>query len=134
MYEYDNLYRNSDEHSLEQTQKMCIYSWLILASLVVTIIWLVYGVVELGYYLPEIATLFTILGFAAGFFAIIGKVNGMTLNVALDAFKDGAKALLPVCIIIGFAYGLIYLMGSSNPEHYYVKLNSSLCFRGNIWY
>ncbi|API87733.1 hypothetical protein F7310_01450 [Francisella uliginis] len=125
MYEHDNLYRNSDEHSLEQTQKMCIYSWLILTSLVVTIVWLVYGVVELGYYLPEIATLFTILGFAAGFFAIIGKVNGMTLNIALDAFKDGAKALLPVCIIIGFAYGLIYLMGGSNPEHY-TMLNSIL--------
>ncbi|WKL77346.1 hypothetical protein Q1H04_00015 [Francisella tularensis subsp. mediasiatica] len=26
MYIYDNLYKNSDEHSLEQTQKMCIYS------------------------------------------------------------------------------------------------------------
>lgn len=125
MYEHDNLYRNSDEHSLEQTQKMCIYSWLILASLVVTIIWLVYGVVELGYYLPEIATLFTILGFATGFFAIVGGVNGMTLNTALDAFKDGAKALLPVCLIIGFAYGLIYLMGGSDPKNY-TMLNSIL--------
>ncbi|MFV9924965.1 MAG: hypothetical protein AB8U93_04745, partial [Francisella endosymbiont of Hyalomma scupense] len=27
-YIYDNFYRNSDEHSLEQTQNMCIYSWL----------------------------------------------------------------------------------------------------------
>ena len=40
-YIYDNFYRNSDEHSLEQTQNMCIYSWLILASVIVTIVWLV---------------------------------------------------------------------------------------------
>ena len=78
-YIYDNFYRNSDEHSLslEQTQKICIYSWLILASLIVTIVWSVYGVVKLGYYIPEIVTPFTILGLLTGLFAVIGKVNGM---------------------------------------------------------
>lgn len=125
MYEHDNLYRNSNEYSLEQTQNMCIYSWLILASLFITIIWLVYGVVELGYYIPEIATLFTILGLVTGFLAVIGKINGMTLSVTIDAFKDGAKDLLPVCLIIAFAYGLIYLMGGSNPKEF-TMLNTLL--------
>ncbi|MBK2343950.1 putative basic amino acid antiporter YfcC [Francisella tularensis subsp. novicida] len=131
MYIYDNLYRNSDEHSLEQTQKMCIYSWLILASLIITIVWLVYGVVELGYYIPEIATLFTILGLLTGLFAVAGKVNGMNLSIAIDAFKNGAKDLLPVCLIIGFAYGLIYLMGGSNPEDY-TMLNTILHYASEI--
>jgi len=125
MYVYDNFYRNSKEHSLQQTQKMCIYSWLILLSLIMTIIWLVYGVVELGYYIPEIATLFAILGLLTGLFAVVGRVNGINLSIAVDAFKNGAKDLLPVCLIIGFAYGLIYLMGGSNPQDYTI-LNTIL--------
>lgn len=48
-----------------------------------------------------------------------------TLSFAINAFKEDAKDLLPVCLIIGFAYGLIYLMGGSNPE-YYTMLNTIL--------
>ncbi|QLE78952.1 putative basic amino acid antiporter YfcC [Francisella sp. Scap27] len=125
MYQHDNVYRDSSDYSLEQTQKICTYSWLILLSLFITIIWLVYGVVELGYYIPQIATLFTILGLVTGFLAVVGKVNGMTLSTAINAFKEGAKDLLPVCLIISFAYGLIYLMGGSNPKDY-TMLNTLL--------
>lgn len=106
-------------------ERACIYSWLILISLVVTIVWLVYGVVELGYYIPEIATLFAILGLLTALFAILGKVNNMTLDIAINSFKEGAKDLLPVCLIIAFAYGLIYLMGGSNPQDY-TMLNTTL--------
>ncbi|MFV9924894.1 MAG: hypothetical protein AB8U93_04345, partial [Francisella endosymbiont of Hyalomma scupense] len=115
----------SDEHSLEQTQNMCIYSWLILASVIVTIVCLVYGIVELGYYIPEIVTPFTILGLLTGLFAVIDKVNGMTLSFTINAFKENAKDMLPVRLVIGFAYGLIYLIGGSNPEDY-TMLNTIL--------
>lgn len=64
-------------------------------------------------------------------FAVVGKVNGMNLSIAIDAFKNGAKDLLPVCLIIGFAYGLIYLMGSSNPEDY-TMLNTILHYTSEI--
>lgn len=37
----------------------------------------IYGIVELGYYTPEIVTPFTILGLLTGLFAVIGNVNGM---------------------------------------------------------
>ena len=125
MYEYDNYYRDSKEHTLDFNVTMNKYSWMILISLLVTIIWLVYGVVELGYYIPEIATLFFILGLVTSFVAVIGKVNGMTVDSCIQAFKEGAKDLLPVCLIVGMAYGLITLMGGSDPEHY-TMLNTLL--------
>ena len=40
--------------------------WLVLAALAATVGWIVWGVVWGGYYLPEIATQFVILGIAAG--------------------------------------------------------------------
>ncbi|MDE4957176.1 short-chain fatty acid transporter, partial [Francisella tularensis subsp. holarctica] len=82
-------------------------------------------------YIPEIATLFTSLGLLTGLFAVGGKVNGMNLSIAIDAFKNGAKDLLPGCLIIGFAYGLIYLMCGSNPEDY-TMLNTILHYASEI--
>jgi len=118
MYEYDNYYRESKNHSLDVDSHINIYSWLILITLVSMIIWLVYGVVELGYYIPEIATLFFILGLVVAVIAIVGKVNDMTIEKAVSAFKNGAKDLSSICIIIGLAYGLIALMGGTNPQDY----------------
>ena len=108
-----------------ETQMSITLSKLKRCVSIVTIVWLVYGVVELGYCIPEIVTPFTILGLLTVLFAVIGKVNGMTLSVAINTLKDGAKDLLPVCLIIGFAYGLIYLMDGSNSEDY-TMLNTIL--------
>ena len=81
--------------------------------------------VALDYYVPEIATLFFILGLITTVIAIVGRVNNMTVNCAANAFKDGAKDLLPACIVVGMAYGLVILMGGSNPEQY-TMLNTIL--------
>ena len=55
----------------------------------------------------------------------------MNLSIAINAFKDSAKDLLPVCLIIGFAYGLIHLMDSSNPGDY-TMLNTILHYASEI--
>ncbi|ADA78047.1 C4-dicarboxylate anaerobic carrier family protein [Francisella tularensis] len=59
-------------------------------------------------------------------FAVVGKVNGMNLSITIDAFKNGAKDLLPVCLIIGFAYSLIYLMGGSGQAALTMPIMSPL--------
>ncbi|MFC4892843.1 putative basic amino acid antiporter YfcC [Pseudofrancisella aestuarii] len=130
VYETDNYFRDSSDHKLNPNYNMNIYSWLILLTLVGGMFWLVYGVVELGYYIPEIATLFFILGLIATVLAILGEVNYMTVNTAAEAFKEGAKDLLPACIVVGMAYGLVILMGGSNPTDY-TMLNTILHYSAN---
>ena len=90
--------------------------WLVLATLAATVAWIVWGVVAAGYYLPEIATQFVVLGIVC---ALIGRVfglNGMTGNMAAAAFREGAQALVPAALIIGAARGIVYLMGGDDPE------------------
>ena len=90
--------------------------WLVLAALASTVAWIVWGVVSAGYYLPEIATQFVVLGIAC---AVIGRVfglNGMSGNSAAEAFREGAQALVPAALIIGAARGIVYLMGGDDPD------------------
>ena len=88
--------------------------------------WLIYGVVGLGYGIPEIATLFFILGIVTVVIAVVGEINNMTLNSAAEAFKEGAKDLLPTCIIVGMAYGLVVLMGGSGQAALTMPIMSPL--------
>lgn len=90
--------------------------WLVLLSLMATVAWIVWGVVAAGYYLPEIATQFVVLGVAAAVIGKVFKLENMTANSAVEAFRQGAQALLPAALIIGFARGIVYLMGGDDPS------------------
>ena len=89
--------------------------WLILTALMATIAWIIWGVVFAGYYLPEIATQFVTLGIVAAVIGCALRLDGMTPNGAAAAFREGAQALLPPALIIGFARGIVYLMGGDDP-------------------
>jgi uncharacterized ion transporter superfamily protein YfcC len=89
--------------------------WLVLAALALTVAWIVWGVVAAGYYLPEIATQFVVLGFACAAAGCLFRLDGMTANGAVAAFRAGAQALLPAALVIGFARGIVYLMGGDDP-------------------
>ena len=89
--------------------------WLVLGALAATVSWIVWGVVVAGYYLPEIATQFVVLGFACALAGCLFRLDGMTANGAVAAFRSGAQALLPAALVIGFARGIIYLMGGDDP-------------------
>jgi len=89
--------------------------WLVLAALAATVAWIIWGVVEAGYYLPEIATQFVVLGIVSGVLGRVFRLNGMTGNTAAAAFREGAQALVPAALIIGAARGIVYLMGGDDP-------------------
>lgn len=105
-----------DEGGADTTRvTLSIGDWGVLAALVATVAWIVWGVVAAGYYLPEIATQFVILGIVAGVIGTAARLNDMTPNSAMDAFREGAQALLPAALIVGFARGIVYLMGGDDP-------------------
>jgi uncharacterized ion transporter superfamily protein YfcC len=88
---------------------------LLLAALVATIVWIVWGVVFGAYYLPEIATQFVILGIVSGFIGCIFRLDGMDANKAVEAFRQGAMGLLPAALVVGFARGIVFLLGGDDP-------------------
>lgn len=101
--------------------------WLVLAALGATVAWIIWGVVAAGYYLPEIATQFVVLGIACAVIGRIFHLNGMTGNSAAEMFRQGAQTMVPAALIIGFARGIVYLMGGDDPTQPSL-LNSILYF------
>ncbi|MEQ8802722.1 MAG: hypothetical protein RLP45_11860, partial [Haliea sp.] len=87
----------------------------ILAALFLTIAWLIWGVVAAGYYLPEIATQFAVLGILAGALGCFFRLNDLTANAAVEAFRRGAMDLLPAAMVVGFARGIVFLLGGDDP-------------------
>jgi uncharacterized ion transporter superfamily protein YfcC len=102
---------------------------LILLALAATIIWIVWGVVFGGYYLPELATQFVILGIAAGVVGCLFRLDGMHANTAVQAFRQGAMDLLPAALVVGFARGIVFLLGGDDPTQ--PSLLNTLLFYGS---
>jgi uncharacterized ion transporter superfamily protein YfcC len=98
------------------TPPLGVGDWLVLAALALTVAWIVWGVVAAGYYLPEIATQFVVLGTVCAVVGSLFRLDGMTANGAAAAFRAGAQSLLPAALVIGFARGIVYLMGGDDPS------------------
>ena len=97
-----------------EIQPLTLADRIILAAIVGTVIWIVWGVVFAGYFIPEIATQFVTLCLFAGIVAVITK--RLTANAAADAFISGAQQLVPAVLVISLAKGIEYLVGGSNPH------------------
>jgi len=102
-----------------EAQPLTLGDGLVLLSVAVVVAWIVFGVVAKSYYLPEIATQFVVLGVVAGVVGCLFRLDGMDGNGAMAAFRTGAMDLLPAALVVGFARGIVYLMGgddSSSPS------------------
>ncbi|MYM41032.1 putative basic amino acid antiporter YfcC [Duganella qianjiadongensis] len=87
---------------------------LILAGIVATIVWIVWGVVAAGYFIPEIATQFVTLCLYTALISILAK--RLSADGAAEAFINGAQQLMPAVLVISMAKGIEYLLGGSNPH------------------
>lgn len=74
---------------------------LVLGVFVFSFIFLVYGILQYQWFITEIAGLFFGLGIASG---LLGRLK---LDEITDSFKDGARDMMGVAFIIGFARALL---------------------------
>ncbi|WP_422397734.1 putative basic amino acid antiporter YfcC [Shewanella khirikhana] len=86
----------------------------ILLILLLTLVWVIWGVVAGGYYIAQIASQFFAMAMAIGL--LLWLSGTMTLNQVSGAFQRGAAELLPAALIVGFAKGLVILLGGDNPS------------------
>lgn len=116
-YESDAYFRNDLEATKNNggVEKFRIGHILVLLTLVAGMVWVVWGVMENGYYIPEIASQFFIMGLVAGVIGVMFKLNDMRVNDIAGAFKQGASDLVGAAIIVGMAQGIMLVLGGSDP-------------------
>lgn len=87
---------------------------VILLGLLATVAWIVWGVTERQYYLPELSAQFFALGLFAAVVAWLDKRMGA--NRLAETFTEGVKQLVPVALVIAAAKGMLWLLGGSDPH------------------
>ena len=110
-YESDQYFRDQNEKTgIDEGHAFGIGHVLVLLTLAATVIWVVWGVMTKGYYMPEIATQFFIMGIVSGVIGVIFKLNDIA-----SSFKDGAKDLIGAALVVAMAQGIMQVLGGSDP-------------------
>jgi uncharacterized ion transporter superfamily protein YfcC len=87
----------------------------VMLVLLATMIWVIFGVTQRQYFLPELAAQFFAMALVAGFIAWLGRRPGLDANALADAFREGAAQMLPVVLVVALAKALILLLGGTDP-------------------
>lgn len=124
-FQSKELVQNTSQHSIKYSR----VDTLLLCTFLLGIVWVIWGVIARGYYIPEIASQFFTLGCAIGIIAVISK--RLTMNEVADAFKSGAKDLLPAAMIVGMAKGIVIILGGDQASEPSV-LNTVLYYAGQL--
>jgi len=112
-YESDAAYREEFSNKSLDAHKLTFGHALVLITILLGIIWTIWGVQKHGYYIPEIATVFFTMGLVSGIIGVIFKLNNMTVNNIAESFKDGAKDLVGAALVVGMAQGIVLVLGHS---------------------
>lgn len=131
MYESDKYFRNKLEETNEEEREFNLGHKLILLEMLAVLIWIIWGVTTKGYYIPEIASQFFVMGFVAGITAIIFKLNGMTVNEMASSFQGGVADLAGTAVVVGMAKGILLVLGGSDAN-VPSALNTVLYAIGNV--
>ena len=102
MYEIDEE-RDISHLSEDEGEGFTTRHKLVLLILAAALALLVVGVSSWHWYIDEISALFIAMGVAA---AIVGQLS---LEGAVEAFKDGARDMITAALVIGLAKGLIVI-------------------------
>ena len=114
-YESDAYFREDLEKQSEIEVKFTIGHILVLLTILLGMVWVVWGVMEHGYYIPEIASQFLVMGLVAGIIGVVFKLNDMTIDDMSSAFKQGVADLVGAAMVVGMAQGIMLVLGGSDP-------------------
>src|SRR5699024_1211876 len=73
VYAGDAYFRNRMDAITDEEREFNLGHKLILLEMLAVLIWIIWGVTQKGFYIPEIASQFFVMGFVAGVIAIIFK-------------------------------------------------------------
>ena len=113
-YESDQEYREDFEKNGKADIPFTFGHKLVLLTILICMIWTIWGVVTQGYYIPEIASQFFVMGLVSGSIGLIFHLNGMQINDIPRAFDHGAADLLGAAMCVGMAQGIIIILGGTS--------------------
>ena len=116
VYAEDSHFRSRMNSVSEEEKEFTLGHKLILLEMLAVLIWIIWGVTQRGFYIPEIASQFFVMGFAAGVTAIIFHLNGMTINGMASAFQGGVSDLAGTAVVVGMAKGILLVLGGSEAN------------------
>jgi uncharacterized ion transporter superfamily protein YfcC len=118
VYKSDAYFRKHIENNVNESNEFKLGHKVILLEMLVVLIWIVWGVTQKGYYIPEIASQFFVMGLLAGIFAVIFKVNDMGINDIATSFQSGAADLAGTAVVVGMAKGILLVLGGADASQY----------------
>lgn len=116
VYAEDSHFRSRMNSVSEEEKEFTLGHKLILLEMLAVLIWIIWGVTQRGFYIPEIASQFFVMGFAAGVTAIIFHLNGITINGMASAFQGGVSDLAGTAVVVGMAKGILLVLGGSEAD------------------
>ena len=114
-YESDEFYRQEFAKKGNELPPFTLGHKLVLLTVAGCMVWTIWGVVSQGYYIPEIASQFFVMGLVSGIIGVVFKLNGMKLNDIPVSFDRGAADLLGAAMCVGMAQGIIIVLGGTDP-------------------
>ncbi len=116
MHKSDEHFRSRIENTTQQEIEFTLGHKLILLEMLAVLVWIVWGVTAKGYYIPEIASQFFVMGFVAGVIAVIFKLNDMSINDMASSFQGGVADLAGTAVVVGMAKGILLVLGGSDAN------------------
>ena len=116
VYAEDSHFRSRMNSVSEEEKEFTLGHKLILLEMLAVLIWIIWGVTQRGFYIPEIASQFFVMGFAAGVTALIFHLNGITINGMASAFQGGVSDLAGTAVVVGMAKGILLVLGGSEAD------------------
>ena len=116
VYAEDSHFRSRMNSVSEEEKEFTLGHKLILLEMLAVLIWIIWGVTQRGFYIPEIASQFFVMGFAAGVTAIVFHLNGMTINGMASAFQSGVSDLAGTAVVVCMAKGILLVLGGSEAD------------------
>lgn len=115
-YKSDDYFRSHLKKTTDEKKAFMLGHKLILLEMLIVLVWIVWGVTQEGYYIPEIASQFFVMGLVAGIIAVIFKLDGMRINDIAASFQSGAADLAGTAIVVGMAKGILLVLGGSDAS------------------
>ncbi len=131
VYNSDSYFRDKIEKTTEEEMRFTLGHKLILLEMLAVLIWIIWGVTQKEYYIPEIASQFFVMGLAAGVTAVIFKLNNMGINEMASAFQGGVADLAGTAVVVGMAKGILLVLGGADAT-VASALNTILYSIGNL--
>ncbi len=113
-YESDEAYRNEFAQKDREELPFTLGHKLVILTVAACMVWTIWGVVTQGYYIPEIASQFFVMGLAAGIIGVVFHLNDMKVNDIAKSFDRGAADLLGAAMCVGMAQGIIIILGGTS--------------------